>query len=90
MIDVIDLSKLLINEKSKRKVIDNNNLSKDSELVTDSEDRPQLDELSSSEDSGSNPPGIVVEPSLPEISEISLPEICLDALDNGQSEVGIN
>ena len=77
IIDVIDLSKLLIKDTSERIVNENNNLStvRESDLQMDLQDKSQLDESSILEDNGDNPLGIVIEPSLPEVSAKTLPEI---------------
>ena len=90
IIDVVDLSKLLIKEKSERIASEDNNLLTESELLTNEEDKSLLDEQSILEDNGDNPLGIVIESSLPEISEENLPEISVGPLDNDQSEVSMN
>ena len=82
VIDVIDLSKLLINHTSERIANEDINLLTESELLTDLEDKPLLGESSLMEDNGDNPLGIVIEQSLPEASETNLPEINLGPLDN--------
>ena len=88
--DVIDLSKLLIKDTSERIASEDNNLLTESELLIDQEDKSLLDEPSILEDKGDNPLGIVIEPSLPEVSEENLPEISVGLLDNDQSEVSMN
>ncbi|WP_269610597.1 hypothetical protein [Prochlorococcus marinus] len=90
IIDVVDLSKLLIKDKSKRISSEDNNLLTESELLTNEEDKSLLDESSILEDNGDNPLGIVIEQSLPEVSEENLPEISLGPLENDQSEVSMN
>jgi len=92
IIDVVDLSKLLIKENSERIASEDNNLLRESEseLLTDQEDKSLLDEPSILEDNGDNPLGIVIEPSLPEVIEENLPEISEGPLDNDQSEVSMN
>ncbi len=94
IIDIVDLSKLLINDTSKRIASEDNNLltesESESELLTDQEDKSLVDDLSTLEDNGENPLGIVIEPSLPEVSEENLPEIILGPLDSDQREVFIN
>ncbi|MBW3042174.1 hypothetical protein CVO71_05880 [Prochlorococcus marinus str. XMU1408] len=90
IIDVIDLSKLLITDKSERIASEENNLLTESELSTDQEDKSLLEESSILEDNGDNPLGIVIEPSLPEVSEETVPEISLGPLDNELSEVSMN
>ena len=89
IIDVVDLSKLLIKDKSKR-IAEDNNLLTESEFLTDQEDMSLLDKPSILEDNGDNPLGIVIEPSLPGVSEEDLPEISLEPLDSDQSEVSMN
>jgi len=90
IIDVVDLSKLLIKDKSERITSEDNNLLTESELRTNEEDMSLLDEPSILEDNGDNPLGIVIEPSLPEVSEEKLPEIIVGPLDNDNSEVSMN
>ena len=92
IIDVVDLSKLLIKDTSERIAVEDNNLltESESEFLTDQEDKSLIDEPSILEDNGDNPLGIVIEPSLPEVSKENLPEISLEPLDNDQSEVSMN
>ena len=90
IIDVVDLSKLLIKDKSERIASEDNNLLTESELLTNEEEKSLLDEPSILEDNGDNPLGIVIEPSLPEVIEENLPEISEGPLDNDQSEVPMN
>ena len=92
IINVIDLSKLLIKDTSESKASEDNNLltESESEFLTDQEDKSLFDEPSKPEDNGDNPLGIVIEPSLPEVSEENLPEISVGPLDNDQSEVSMN
>ena len=75
IIDVVDLSKLLIKDTSKRMAIEDNNLLTESEFLTDQEDKSLFNEPSILEDNGDNPLGIVIEPSFPEVSDGNLPEI---------------
>jgi hypothetical protein len=89
IIDVVDLSKLLIKDKSKR-IAEDNNLLTESEFLTKQEEMSLFDESSILEDNGVNPLGIVIEPSLPEVSEENLPEISVEPLDSDQSEVSMN
>ena len=92
--DIVDLSKLLINDTSKRIASEDKNLltesKSESELLTDQEDKSLFDDLSTLEDNGENPLGIVIEPSLSEVSEENLPEISVGPLDSDQSEVSMN
>ena len=90
IIDAIDLSKLLIKDTSERTVSENNNLSAESELLTDLQDNSPSSESSILEDNGDNPLGIVIEPSLPEVIDTTLPEIIVETFDNEQSEVLMN
>ena len=90
IINVVDLSKLLIKDNSERIASEDNNLLTESELLIDQEDKSLLDEPSILEDNGDNPLGIVIEPSFPEVIEENLPEISEGPLDNDQSEVPMN
>ena len=90
IINVVDLSKLLIKDNSERIASEDNNLLTESELLTNEEEKSLLDEPSILEDNGDNPLGIVIEPSLPEVIEENLPEISEGPLDNDQSEVPMN
>ena len=90
IINVVDLSKLLIKDNSERNASEDNNLLTESELLIDQEDKSLLDEPSILEDNGDNPLGIVIEPSLPGVSEEDLPEISVEPLDSDQSEVSMN
>ena len=86
IINVVDLSKLLIKDNSERIASEDNNLLTESELLIDQEDKSLLDEPSILEDNGDNPLGIVIEPSLPEVIEENLPETSEGPSDNDQSE----
>jgi len=90
IIDVVDLSKLLIKDTSERIASEDNNLLTESEFLTKQEEMSLFDESSILEDNGVNPLGIVIEPSLPEVSEENLPEISVEPLDSDQSEVSMN
>ena len=90
IINVVDLSKLLIKDNSERIASEDNNLLTESELLIDQEDKSLLDEPSILEDNGDNPLGIIIEPSLPEVIEENLPEISEGPLDNDHSEVSMN
>ena len=90
IIDVVDLTKLLIKDTSERIASENINLLRESEFFIDEEDKSLLDESSILEDNGENPLGIVVEPSLPEVSEETLPEISVRRLDNDHNESSMN
>ena len=90
IINVVDLSKLLIKDNSERIASEDNNLLTESELLIDQEDKSLFEEPSILEDNGENPLGIVIEPSLSEVSEENLPEISVETLDSDQSEVSMN
>ena len=90
IIDVVDLSKLLIMDISEEIDSEDNNLLTESELWTNEDDESLLEDPSILEDNGDNSLGIVIEPSLPEVSEENLPEITGGPLDNYQSEVSMN
>ncbi len=92
IIDVVELSKLLINDTSERIASEDNNLLSESasELLTDQEDKSLFDEPSILDDNGENPLGIVIEPSSSAVSEEKLPEISVGALDSAQGEVSMN
>ena len=90
IIDVVDLSKLLIKDTSEKIASEDNILLTESEFLTDQEDKSLFDKPSILEDNGDNPLGIVIEPSLPGVSEEDLPEISLEPLDSDQSEVSMN
>ena len=88
--NVVDLSKLLIKDTSEKIASEDNNLLTESEILTDQEDKSLFDKPSILEDNGDNPLGIVIEPSLPEVSDENLPEISEGPLDSDQSEVSMN
>ena len=90
IINVVDLSKLLIKDTSEKIASEDNNLLTESEFLTDQEDKSLFDKPSILEDNGDNPLGIVIEPSSPEVSEEKLPELSLGTLDIDQSEVSMN
>tara|TARA_Y100001968_G_scaffold327236_1_gene371860 strand:- start:203 stop:667 length:465 start_codon:yes stop_codon:yes gene_type:complete len=86
IINVVDLAKLLIKDRSKVQPNENNNFSQKSELLTELKNKSQLDESSIPQDNGDNPLGIVIQPSLPGVSEKVLPEISDKPLVDEQSE----
>ena len=90
IIDVVDLSKLLIKDTSERIANEENNFLTESESLTDQEDKSLYDDPSILDDNGENPLGIVIEQSFSEVNEENLPEISLGPLDSDQSEVSIN
>ena len=90
IIGVVDLSKLLIKDTSEKIASEDNNLLRESEFLTDQEDKSIFDEPSILEDNGDNPLGIVIEPTLPDVSEENFPEISLGPLASDQSDVSMN
>ena len=90
IIDVVDLSRLLIKDTSEKISSEDNNLLTESEFLTDQEDKSLFDKPSILEDNGDNPLGIVIEPSLPEVNEENFPEISVGPLDSDQSKVSMN
>ena len=90
IIDVVDLSKLLIKDTSNIEVNEKINPLSEAALLTDLKDKSQFEESSILEDNGNNPLGIVIEPSLPEVSEKILPEISEESLVDEQREVSMN
>ena len=86
-VDVIDLSKILIKESSSETINENENVFLDRELLVDIDEDSQLDKLPSNEDNGDNPLGIVIQPSLPEISENISSQTIEEQLDNEQNEL---
>ena len=89
-INVIELSKILINDSRVGITNENNNLLVETELIKDLEDNIQSDELNINEDNGDNPLGIVIEPALPQVSENKLLEMVDESLVNNQNELSMN
>ncbi len=83
VIDIIDLSKILIKDTSEPMATENNIIQVEKELLTDLEDNSQLDESLIKEDSGDNPLGIVIESS--EVSQepliIEEVEVSMNGMD---------
>ena len=90
IMDVVDLSKLLLKDTSEREVNENNNLLPGTELRTDLKGKSHVDESSILEDDGNNPLRIVIEPSLPEDKENRLREIIEEPLVDKKDELSIN
>ena len=89
IIDVVDLSKLLVKDNGKGNANEKINLLPEAESLTDLKDKSQIGESSIHEDNGDNPLGIVIEPFLPEVSEKTLPEISEEPLVDEKSEVSM-
>ena len=90
ILDVADLSKLLLRDTSEKIASENNNLLAESEFNLDQKGKSLFEEPSVNEDNGNNPLGIVIESSIPELSEENISEISKAPLDSDQSEVSIN
>ena len=90
IVGVINLSNLLIKEKSAQLASDDSNIFTESELLADQEKKSLLIEQLILEDNEDNPLGIVTEQSVPKVSEENLSESSLGQLDNDQSEVSMN
>ena len=91
VIDVIDLSKILIKGTSESIANEKNNLSVQTDLLEEIDKNSQLDDSLIAEDNGDNPLGIVIEPSLSEVSKKNtLPEISEEPFADEQSEVSMN
>ncbi len=86
-IDLIDLTKILIKDTNEINTEEINNLSVETELLTDVKDKSQLDEALITDD---NPLGIIIEPSIPELGDNTLPEIIEDPLVNENNELSLN
>ena len=90
VIDVIDLSKILIKGTSESIANEKNNLSVETDLLKAIDENSQLDDSLIAEDNGDNPLGIVIEPYLSEVSEKTLPEISEEPLADESSEFSMN
>ena len=82
VIDVIDLSKILVKDTSQDIATE--------VVLPDLEDNSQLEESKIIEDNGDNPLRIVIEPSLPELSENALPEFVEEPLANEENGDSMN
>tara|TARA_Y100001968_G_C19309050_1_gene693164 strand:- start:398 stop:856 length:459 start_codon:yes stop_codon:yes gene_type:complete len=92
IVNVVDLSKLLIKDTNVGIPGEGNNLltESESEFLTDQENKSLFDEPSTLEDNGDNPLGIVIEPFSPNVSEKNFPDISLRQSDSDHSEVSMN
>ena len=90
VIDVIDLSKILIRDTDESIINENNSILVEQELLTDIEDDSHLAEPLMTDDDGDNPLGIVIEPSFPVVSENKSPNIIEESFINEQSEISMN
>ena len=69
IIEIIDLSKILVKDTSERITRQKSNVQENEESQTAVKNNYKLDESSTREDNGDNPLGIVIEPSLSEITQ---------------------
>tara|TARA_Y100001968_G_scaffold319943_1_gene352213 strand:+ start:549 stop:980 length:432 start_codon:yes stop_codon:yes gene_type:complete len=90
VIDFIDLSRILINDTSKKITNENRIIFGETESRAGTDEDSQLDQSLLTEDNGDNPLGIVIQPSLPEVSENLLPEIIEEQLFNEQNELSLS
>tara|TARA_Y100001968_G_scaffold117898_1_gene107341 strand:+ start:51 stop:506 length:456 start_codon:yes stop_codon:yes gene_type:complete len=86
VVDVIDLSKILLKDKSNKITIEDKNVFVETELLSDRDEDSQLDQSPITNDNGDNPLGIVIQPSLPEVRENILPELIEEPFVNEQNE----
>ena len=89
-IDVIDLSKILINNSNKTINNEMNNPVEKNKQPNDNAIEFQEGESSISEDNGDNPLGIVIEQSLPKVNENDLSEIVEEQLEIEQNDLSMN
>ena len=89
-VDVIDLSKILIKDPSNKITNRNENLFLETELLADKEEDSIFDQTTSIEDNVDKPLGLVIQPSLPEVNENTLPETIEEPLVNEQNDSSIN
>ena len=89
-VDVIDLSKIIIKDTSKNITSDNKNVLLEKEFPADREKDSLLNKSTITEDNGDNPLGIVVQPSLPEVSENRLTEIVEQPLMNEHNDFSMS
>ena len=86
VIDVIDLSKILIKDTSIKIVNEENDVFLESELLASREEDSQSDQSPITEDNGDNPLGIIIQPSLPDVSENRLPEMIEEPVVKEQNQ----
>ena len=90
VIDIVDLSKLLIKNTNETIASENIKPLEEYELTIDLEQNSLLDDSSMTEDNGDNPLGIVIEPSLTEVSEENLSLIGDESLVNEVKNFSVN
>ena len=90
VIDVIELSKILIKDTRIKIANENKNVLVEKELLAVREEDYQLDQSPITEDNGDNPLGIVIQPSFPEFRENRSTEIIEEPLVNQQNEFSMS
>ena len=86
VIDVVELSKILLKDTNKKITNETKNVFVETELLSDRDEDSQLDQSPITNDNGDNPLGIVIQPSLPEVRENILPELIEEPFVNEQNE----
>ena len=86
LVDVTELSKILIKDNSKKITNENKNVFEEAEFSLDRDEDSLLDQSTIIEDNGDNPLGIVIQPTLTEVNENILPETNEESLVNEQNE----
>ncbi len=86
VINVIELSKILIKDDTQRIDNENSNFIVKTEAISDQEEISQLEQSQITEENVDNPLGIVIEPSSSDISENLLTEIIEETLPNEENE----
>ena len=89
VVDLIDLSKILISDTSIKITNEDKIIVGETELEVDIEDQSKSDQSPLTEDNGDNPLGIVIQPSLSEYTENLSPEMIDEPLVNEQNELSM-
>ena len=89
LLDLFDLSKILVKDINKKITNERENVLEQTELLRPIE-VDSLDRSTINEDNGDNPLEIIIQPSLPEASENSLPIVLEESLSNEESELSMN
>ena len=90
LVDVIDLSKILIKNTTADIDYKNNDLLLETELETEREEYPKVENLPITEDNWSNTLGIVIEPYIPKANENILPELIEEPLVTEKNDFSEN
>ena len=90
VIDIIDLSKILIKDTSNKIDKENKKVLVETELLLDKEELSELAQSPLSEDNGENPLGIVIQQSLPDVRENELPKIIEEPIVNEMNEFSMS